>query len=56
MKLNAPKQATFIVTLILAILSLIAWGGMLAPLAPYTYWLMTIAYALLALACLLRGL
>lgn len=56
MKLSAPTKPVFIVTVILAALALLGAFGVVAPLATYAFWTMTIAYVVLALACLLKGL
>lgn len=55
MKLSAPTQAVFLIALVLAIISLLGSFGVLAPVATYAYWLMTAAYVVLALACMLKG-
>lgn len=56
MKLSAPTKPVFVVTVILAVLALLGAYGVVAPLAGYEFWTMTIAYVVLALACLLKGL
>jgi hypothetical protein len=56
MKLNAPKQITWIVALVLGVLGLI--GALIAIpfLTTYAFWLVFIAWALLVLATYLEGL
>lgn len=55
MKLSAPTQIVFIISLVIAVLGLLAALGVFAiiPIAPI--WIMAIAYAILAAACLLKG-
>ncbi|WP_195162752.1 hypothetical protein [Mesorhizobium sp. NBSH29] len=55
MKLNAPKQIIFIISLVIAVIGLLAGLGVLAiPLA--AFWIMAIAYVVLAAGCLMKGL
>ena len=56
MKLTPPKNVTWIVALILAILALLGHLGTIAALAKYDFWLALVAAALLLLASLFRGL
>lgn len=56
MKLSAPKNITFYIALIIAVLGLLGKFGVLAFLAPYAFWLVLVAFVLLALATLLKGL
>ena len=56
MKLTAPKQITWWIALIIAILGLFGQFGIVAALNPYALWLFLIAYALLAVATLIKGL
>ncbi len=55
MNLSAPTNVVFIISVVIAILGILAGIGVLSviPLAPF--WLVTIAYAILAAACLLKG-
>lgn len=55
MKLSAPTQPVFLITVVLAVIALLGALGVVAPLATYAFWTMTIAYVVLALACLLKG-
>jgi hypothetical protein len=55
-KLSAPKQITWVVALVLAVLGLIGKLGTVAVLTQYAFWLVLIAAALLLLACLVDGL
>lgn len=56
MRLSAPKNITWIIALILALLALLAETGVVAALSTYAFWLALIAAALLLLATLLRDL
>ncbi len=55
MSLSAPTNIVFIISLVIAILGLLAGLGVFAIIPISAFWLMTIAYAILALACLLKG-
>lgn len=56
MKLSAPKQATFTLAVILGILGILAELVPIAAISPYAFWLVVIAFVLLALGSLYRGL
>lgn len=56
MKLSAPTQPVFIISLVIALVGLLGFLGYIAPVAGHSFWLMTIAYAVLAAACILKGL
>lgn len=56
MRLNPPKQITWYVALVLALLALLGQTGIIAPLSEYSFWLALIAAALLLLATLIRDL
>ena len=53
MTLNAPTQIVFLISLVIAVLGLLMFFGVF--LAPWAFWTMTIAYVVLAAACLLKG-
>lgn len=55
MKLSAPTQAVWLIAVILGILGILAFLGVVPPLAAYAFWLVTIAFVMLALATLLKG-
>jgi hypothetical protein len=55
MKLSAPKQATFWIAVILAVLGLLGQLAV-AALAPYAFWLLLIGFVLLALGNFVAGL
>jgi len=54
MKLNAPKQITFIIALVLFVIALVAELGKVAGLAVAMPWLWIVAFILLALGVLLK--
>jgi hypothetical protein len=56
MKLSPPKQVTWIVALVLAVLALLGNAKVIAGLTPYAFWLALIAAALLLLATIVNGL
>ena len=55
-KLSRPKDITWLVALVLAVLALIGKLGSVAVLTQYAFWLALAAAALLLLACLVDGL
>ena len=56
MTLNAPTQILFIISVVFAIVGLIAFFGPTIPLiGAYSFWLMTAAFAILVAACLFKG-
>ena len=56
MKLRAPKEITFWISVVLAGLGFLGQNGMVAPLAAYDFWLIFAGFVLLALGVLLKGL
>ena len=56
MNLSAPTNIVFIISLGIAILGLLAGLGIFAIIPIPSFWMMTIAYGVLALACLMKGL
>lgn len=55
MKLSAPTQVFFLIALALAVIGLLGALGVITAVAGNAFWLMTAGYAVLALACLLKG-
>lgn len=55
MNLSAPKQIVFIITVIIAVIALLMAFGIFSLGALSAFWVMTIAYVVLAVACLIRG-
>ena len=55
MNLSAPKQIVFIITVIIAVIALLMAFGIFSLGALSAFWVMTIAYVILAVACLIRG-
>ncbi len=56
MSLNAPKQVTFIVAVILAVLAIIATLVPLGAITGFAFWILAAGFLVLALACLLPNL
>jgi len=56
MKLSPPKNFTWFVALVLAVLAVLGHQGVITALAKYDFWLALVAAALLLLATLLKGL
>lgn len=56
MNLSAPTNVVFIIAVVIAILGLMAGLGVFAIIPISAFWLMTIAFGILAAACLLKGL
>ena len=55
MRLNAPTQVVFIVSLILAVLALIGYFIAIPFLTAYAFWLAIVAYLVLAAGCVMKG-
>lgn len=57
MQLSAPTRIIFILSIVLAVLSLLPVVGILVPvIGAYSYWLLGVAFVVLAAANLLKGL
>ncbi len=56
MELSAPKQIVFIIAVLLAVISLLPVIGIpLGALGAYSYWLLLVAFVVLAAGNLLKG-
>ena len=55
MKLSAPTQMIFIISLVVAVIGLLMALGVLAMIPIASVWVMTLAYAILAVGCLMKG-
>ena len=55
MTLSAPTQMVFIIAVVIAILAALAALGVLSFIPIPSVWLMGIAFVLLALGCVLKG-
>lgn len=55
MKLTPPKQSTFWIALLIAVLGLLGGLGIVGALAPYAFWLALVAYIVLALGNFAKG-
>ena len=55
MKLSAPKQVTFWIAVVIAVVGLIAGLVTIPVLSGFAFWLVVIAFVILALANVLGG-
>lgn len=55
MRLSAPTQLLFVVSLILAILGVVGTFVVIPVATQYAFWLVVAGYAVLAFGCLFRG-
>ena len=55
MALNAPAFVTFLVSLILAVLGVLAIFVTLPVVSGYAFWFVTAGYVVLALGCIMKG-
>ena len=56
MTLSAPTTVVFIVSLVIALLGLLAGLGVITALPISAFWIIVVAYVVLAAACVLKGL
>ena len=54
MKINLPKKSTFYISLVFAVLGLLAVFGVLIP-AGFAFWLLFVGYAVLVAGLFLKG-
>jgi hypothetical protein len=54
-RLSAPTQGTFLVSLVIAIFALIAFLVKIPNVSPHAFWIAIIAYVVLAVGCALKG-
>lgn len=55
-KLSEPKVVTFVISVVLVILGVLASEGIISGLSTYAFWLVVAGFILLALGNLLRDL
>ena len=55
MNLSAPTVPVFLISLVIAVLGILSGLGILTIIPVASFWLVTIGYVILALACLLKG-
>jgi hypothetical protein len=55
MKLTPPTKNVFWISVVVAVVGLIAKFGILGFLAPYAFWLVVVAYVLLFLGNTMKG-
>ena len=56
MKLNAPTNLVFLISLILFVLGLLGTFVAIPFITGYAFWFVVAAFVVLALACILKGL
>jgi hypothetical protein len=56
MKLNAPKKNTWLVAVVIGVVGIIAKFVAIPFISIYAFWLVVVAFVLLALATYLKGL
>lgn len=54
MALNAPNMVIYVLTLLVALVGLLAYFGVLGGFASFAFWLMAVAFAILAVGVLLK--
>jgi len=56
--MRAPKSSTWLISVILAVLGILLYLGIIKIplLAPYNFWLVAVAFILLALGSIIKGL
>lgn len=55
MKLSAPSQVFFLISLILAALAVIGTFVVIPVISVHAFWVAIIGYAVLAIGCLMKG-
>ena len=55
MELSAPKNITFIIAVVIAIIAALAGLGVISFIHVASVWIMAVAFVVLALGCLLKG-
>lgn len=55
MKLSKPREVTFILAVLVAVLAVIGYIANLPTVGPYAFWLLVIAFVILALGNTVRG-
>lgn len=56
MKLSAPKQITFLISVVLVLIAVLVTLGIVPALPISAFWISVTGFVLLALGCLLRNL
>jgi hypothetical protein len=55
MNLSAPTMWVFLIALVIAIIALLIYLGVITFIPIAAFWVMTLAYVVLAIGCLIRG-
>ena len=56
MKLSAPKQVTFWVAVVIAVIGLLAFFNVIPGFGAYAFWLVVVGFVVLALGNTMKGL
>ena len=56
MKLSAPTQGVFMVSVVLALLGTLGFFGVIPQVSGYSFWLVLIGYVVLLVATMTKGL
>ncbi|PWW02256.1 hypothetical protein DFR52_102924 [Hoeflea marina] len=56
MRLSAPSTLVFVISLVIAIVGLLVGTGMVVGISIASFWILAVAYVVLAAGCLMRGL
>jgi len=55
MNLSAPSQMMFIIAVVVAIIAIIGYFVSIPFISAYAFWILVLAFVILAGACLMRG-
>jgi hypothetical protein len=55
MTLNAPTQMLFIIAVVVAIVAVLGYFISIPVISTYAFWIMTVAFIVLAAACMFKG-
>jgi len=55
MNLSAPTMWVFLIALVIAIIALLIYLGVITFIPIAAFWVMTLAYVVLAIGCLIKG-
>lgn len=55
MKLSAPKQGTFVISLLLLVIAVVLKVANATPLAPHAFWIAVASQVVLMIGCAIKG-
>lgn len=55
MRLSAPTTLVFVISLVIAIVGILVGMGMIVGISIASFWILAVAYVVLAAGCLLKG-